>query len=78
MYGLLNVSYLTWSFHRLCAWFAAHIEAQKKYLCTFVDMEKKWEEIYWFISAGYYPSEYDMAQRQNLRRFASKCTLKSQ
>ncbi|CAI5670301.1 unnamed protein product [Oreochromis niloticus] len=35
-------------------------------------MEKKWEEIYAFISAGSYPSGYDKAQRQNLRRYASK------
>uniref|UniRef100_A0A3P8NHD3 Integrase catalytic domain-containing protein n=1 Tax=Astatotilapia calliptera TaxID=8154 RepID=A0A3P8NHD3_ASTCA len=37
--------------------------------CT---VEKKWEEIYAFISAGSYPSGYDQAQRQNLRRYASK------
>uniref|UniRef100_A0A8C6KZN4 Integrase catalytic domain-containing protein n=1 Tax=Nothobranchius furzeri TaxID=105023 RepID=A0A8C6KZN4_NOTFU len=35
-------------------------------------MEKKWEEIYAFISAGSYPSGYDKAQRQNLRRYASR------
>ncbi|XP_006794836.1 xylose isomerase-like [Neolamprologus brichardi] len=38
-------------------------------------MEKKWEEIYSLLSAGSYPSEYDKAQRQNLRRYASKFKL---
>uniref|UniRef100_A0A3P9CHI7 Integrase catalytic domain-containing protein n=1 Tax=Maylandia zebra TaxID=106582 RepID=A0A3P9CHI7_9CICH len=37
-----------------------------------IDTSKKWEEIYAFISAGSYPSGYDKAQRQNLRRYASK------
>uniref|UniRef100_A0AAZ1Y2T2 Integrase zinc-binding domain-containing protein n=1 Tax=Oreochromis aureus TaxID=47969 RepID=A0AAZ1Y2T2_OREAU len=35
-------------------------------------VERKWEEIYAFISAGSNPSGYDKAQRQNLRRYASK------
>uniref|UniRef100_A0A1A8CCW0 Gypsy retrotransposon integrase-like protein 1 n=2 Tax=Nothobranchius kadleci TaxID=1051664 RepID=A0A1A8CCW0_NOTKA len=39
-------------------------------------MEKKWEEIYALISAGSYPSGYDKAQRQNLRRYASKFNQK--
>lgn len=39
-------------------------------------MENKYEELFMFLSAGSYPSEYDKSQRQTLRRYAAKFRLK--
>ncbi|XP_048879105.1 MORC family CW-type zinc finger protein 3-like isoform X1 [Brienomyrus brachyistius] len=39
-------------------------------------MEKKWEEVYDFLSLRTYPSGYSKSQKLNLRRYASKFTVK--
>ncbi|XP_053573366.1 phosphopantothenoylcysteine decarboxylase isoform X2 [Bombina bombina] len=39
-------------------------------------MEKKWEEVFNFLSVGVYPSGYNKSQKLNLRRHASKFTIK--
>uniref|UniRef100_A0A7N8Y8R1 Gypsy retrotransposon integrase-like protein 1 n=1 Tax=Mastacembelus armatus TaxID=205130 RepID=A0A7N8Y8R1_9TELE len=39
-------------------------------------MEKRWEEVYNFLSLGTYPSGYSKSQKLNLRRYASKFKVK--
>ncbi|KAL2103786.1 hypothetical protein ACEWY4_000654 [Coilia grayii] len=39
-------------------------------------MEEKYNEVHALLSAGSYPREYDKAKRQNLRRYASKFTMR--
>lgn len=39
-------------------------------------MEKKWDEVYALLSVESYPDGYDKAQRQNLRRYATKFKIK--
>ncbi|XP_008427889.1 copper homeostasis protein cutC homolog isoform X1 [Poecilia reticulata] len=39
-------------------------------------MERKWEEIFFYLSQRSFPEEFRKSQRQNLRRYATKFTLK--
>lgn len=41
-----------------------------------VGMEERYDEVHALLSAGSYPREYDKAKRQNLRRYASKFTMR--
>uniref|UniRef100_A0A3Q3KR86 Gypsy retrotransposon integrase-like protein 1 n=1 Tax=Monopterus albus TaxID=43700 RepID=A0A3Q3KR86_MONAL len=42
----------------------------------FPDMEKKWEEVYNYLSSQAYPEGYKKSQRQTLRKFASKFKIR--
>ncbi|XP_043992635.1 copper homeostasis protein cutC homolog isoform X3 [Gambusia affinis] len=39
-------------------------------------MERKWEDIFFYLSQRSFPEEFRKAQKQNLRRYATKFTLK--
>ncbi|XP_023182738.1 copper homeostasis protein cutC homolog isoform X2 [Xiphophorus maculatus] len=41
-------------------------------------MERKWEDIFFYLSQRSFPEEFRKAQKQNLRRYAAKFTLKEE
>ncbi|KAI7805320.1 putative gypsy retrotransposon integrase-like protein 1-like [Triplophysa rosa] len=41
-------------------------------------MEKRWEDVFNFLSLGTYPSGYNKSQNLNLRRYAYKLTIKEE
>ena len=41
-------------------------------------MDKRWDELFDLLSHGTFPAGYDKSQKLNLRRYASKFTLKGE
>lgn len=47
-------------------------------LLLLLGMEDKWEEVFYFLSEGIYPSGYNKSKRLNLRRYTENFTLKGE